>query len=120
MWRETRYGAWYAERVVLPLALSVTAAMSPAPVLSGDCNPTRVHFAGRITSTAPGTVTYTWVRPNYPASRTFTLQFTQPGTLPVSYDLLLRKAERGWVLLRVVLPEKAESAKVLYQVTCGK
>ena len=103
--------------MLLPLALSATL---DAPILSGNCNPTRVHFMGHITSDVPAKVTYTWTRPNQPASRTFTLEFTQAGTLPISYDLFFGKAEDGWVMLRVLLPEKADSPRVKYQVKCGK
>jgi len=102
--------------VLLPLAIAV--ALTAPPAISGNCNPTRVHFTGSISSDAPAKVTYTWIRPNTPAARTYTLDFPKAGTLPVTYDLLLRKHEQGWVMLRVILPEKTDSAKVKYQVEC--
>jgi hypothetical protein len=101
--------------VLLPLAIAV--ALTAPPAISGNCNPTRVHFTGTITSDSPTRVTYTWVRPNQP-SRTYTLDFPKAGTLPVTYDVLLRKRDQGWVMLRVILPEKVESDKVKYQVEC--
>jgi hypothetical protein len=104
--------------MLLPLALTLSAVLDPAPAVSGACNPTRVHFTGRITSDLPGKVTYTWERLNQPKGRTYTLEFTQPGTLPVSYDLLLRKPEDGWVALRVILPGQAGSEKAPYHVKC--
>ena len=100
------------------LALAITALLDPNPTLTGNCNPTRVHFTGRISADAPGQVTYTWVRLNSPAGRTFTASFDKPGTLPVTLDLLIRKSEEGAVTLRIVLPQSAESAKVKYRVTC--
>ena len=106
--------------MLLPIALATAAVLDPFPIFSGNCNPTRVHISGRITADAPGKITYTWVRPNYPASRTFTLEFAKPGSQLVTYDMFLHKPEHGWVMLRVVLPEKAESAKVAYQVRCAK
>ena len=100
------------------LALAISALLDPAPTLSGSCNPTRVHFTGRISSDAPGQVTYTWVRVNSPAGRTFTATFDKPGTLPVTLDLMIRKSEEGAVTLRIVLPQPTESAKVKYRVGC--
>jgi len=100
------------------LALAVTAILDPAPTLTGNCNPTRVHFTGRISSDAPGQVTYTWVRVNAPAGRTITANFEKPGPLPVTLDLLIRKPEEGAVTLRMVLASAAESAKVKYRVVC--
>ena len=97
---------------------AVTAVLDPSPAVSGNCSPTRVHFSGRIQSDSPGRVTYTWVRFNYPAGRTFTLDFDKPGVLPVTFDLLLRKPEAGIVQLRIVLPQSGESEKVHYRVTC--
>ncbi len=100
------------------LLAAVIAVLDPSPAVSGNCNPTRVHFSGRIHSDGPGRVTYTWTRFNHPASRTFTLDFDKPGTLPVTYDLLLHKSEEGTVMLRVVLPQQSDSAKVRFHVTC--
>jgi hypothetical protein len=105
--------------VVLPLALAaITATLDPSPQLTGNCNPTRVHFTGHISSDAPVKVTYTWVRMNYPAGRTFAVDFNQPGTAAVSFDILLRKAEKGAVILKVVFPTTVESSKIEYQVKC--
>jgi len=96
----------------------VSLTLDSPPAITGSCNPTRVHFTGHITSDAPGRVTYTWVRPNHPVARTQSLTFEKPGTLPVTYDVLLRKSEQGWVMLRVVLPEQKDSPKVQFQVKC--
>jgi hypothetical protein len=104
--------------VLLTAVLVTTAVLDPAPILTGNCNPTRVHFTGHIASDAPGQVTYTWVRLNAPVGRTFTLTFDKAGTLPVTLDLLIRKPEEGAVTLRIVLPQPAESAKVKYRVAC--
>lgn len=104
--------------MLLTAAFAVTAVIEPAPTLTGNCNPTRVHFTGHIASEAPGQVTYTWVRLNSPAGRTFTLTFDKAGTLPVTLDLLIRKPEDGAVSLRVILPQPAESAKIKYRVAC--
>jgi hypothetical protein len=96
----------------------VSLTLDSPPAITGSCNPTRVHFTGHITSDAPGKVTYTWVRPNHPAGRTETLTFTTAGTLPVTYDVLIRKSEQGWVMLRIVLPQQTDSAKIPFRVKC--
>lgn len=100
------------------MLFAVSAVLDPTPAVTGNCSPTRVHFNGHIRSDAPGSVTYTWLRSNQPAGRTFTVKFEQPGSLPVSYDLLVRKAESGTVMLRVVFPQQADSDKVKYRATC--
>jgi hypothetical protein len=105
---------------VVPLFLlaAVSAVLDPSPALSGNCNPTRVHFTGRITTDGPARVTYTWVRPNHPAGHTLTVDFDKAGTVPVTYDVMVRKAESGNVTLRVILPVQSDSAKVTYKVSC--
>ena len=59
-------------------------------------------------------------RSDKPSTATFTLNFTAPGSLPVTYDWLLKGPADGWVVLQVILPEKANSGKVRFQVKCGK
>ena len=98
--------------------LAIAVALAAPPTVTGNCNPTRVHFTGSITSDSPAKITYTWVRANQPVSRPYTLDFPKAGTLPITYDLLLRKSEQGWVMLRVILPQQTESAKIKYQVDC--
>jgi hypothetical protein len=97
---------------------AVTAVLDPVPAVTGNCNPTRVHFTGRISSEIAGKVTYTWLRLNKPAGQALTVNFDKPGSVPVTYDLLIRKPEEGEVLLRVVLPQQHDSARVKYRVTC--
>ncbi len=97
---------------------AVAAVLDPNPAITGKCNPTRVHFTGRITSDAPAKITYTWVRLNHPAAPAQTVDLDKPGSAPVSYDLFLRKSEDGAVMLRIVLPREADSARVRYRVTC--
>ncbi|HXA49511.1 MAG TPA: hypothetical protein VNV86_04365 [Candidatus Acidoferrum sp.] len=105
---------------MLPLLTlaAVTAVLDPVPVMTGNCNPTRVHFTGHIASDIAGKVTYTWLRANKPAGQTLTVNFDKPGSVPVSYDLMIRKPEDGSVMLRVVLPQQNDSARVKFHVTC--
>ena len=82
---------------MLPLllaALAVKPTLDHAPVITGNCNPARVHFAGRISSDGPGPVKYTWVRSDKPSTATFTLTFSKAESLPVTYDWLLTGASR--------------------------
>jgi hypothetical protein len=100
-------------------ALAIKATVS-APVITGNCKPARVHFAGHIHSDAAGPVKYTWVRSDKPSTATFTLNFTAPGDLPVTYDWLLKGPAEGWVVLQVISPEKVNSGKLRFDVTCRK
>ncbi|MBS1854495.1 MAG: hypothetical protein JST11_03945 [Acidobacteria bacterium] len=105
---------------MLPLIAlaAITAVLDPNPVITGNCNPTRVHFTGRIASGAAAKITYTWIRLNHPAGPAQTLELAKPGSAPVSYDLFIRKSEDGAVTLRILLPGEIDSAKVRYRVTC--
>jgi hypothetical protein len=108
---------------MLPLllaAFAVKPTLERPPAITGNCKPARVHFTGRIRADAPGPVKYTWVRSDKPSTATFTLNFTQAGSLPVTYDWLLKGPADGWVVLQVISPETANSGKVQFQVTCGK
>src|SRR5450631_2759837 len=94
--------------------LALKAALDHPPVITGNCNPARVHFTGRVTSSAPGLVKYTWVRSDKPSTATFNLNFTAPGSLPVTYDWLLKGPADGWVVLQVIAPESTNSGMVRF------
>ena len=106
--------------MLLLAALAIKITLTSPPAISGNCSPTRVHFTGRIESTAAGPVRYTWVRSDKPSTATFTLQFDKPGSLPVTYDWLLHAPQEGWVVLQVISPEKLHSEKARFSVTCKK
>ena len=105
---------------LLLIALALKPTLEHPTVITGNCNPARVHFAGHIGADAPGPVKYTWVRSDKPSTATFTLNFTKPGSLPVTYDWLLKGPADGWVVLQVISPATANSGKVRFQVKCGK
>lgn len=105
---------------ILAAALALKASVDHPPVITGNCNPARVHFTGRVSSSAAGPVKYAWVRSDKPSNATFTLNFTTPGSLPVTYDWLLKGPADGWVVLHVISPEDVNSGKVHFQVKCGK
>jgi hypothetical protein len=104
--------------LLLLAALAVKPTLDRPPAITGNCQPARVHFTGHIAADAPGPVKYTWVRSEKPSTATFTLTFTAPGTLPVTYDWLLKGPADGWVVLQVIAPERANSGMVRFHVKC--
>ena len=104
---------------LLLAALALKATVT-APAITGNCNPARVHFAGHIHADAAGPVKYSWVRSDKPSTATFTLNFTAPGELPVSYDWMVKGPAEGWVVLQVISPEKVNSGKIRFDVRCKK
>lgn len=87
-------------------------------MITGNCNPTRVHFAAHLTATGPGKVTYVWLRGDKGSSGVETLEFRQAGPLPVSYDWLIRDRTSSWVSIKVLTPVSQQSRKVSFEVFC--
>ena len=109
--------------MMLPLlltALAVKPTVDRPPVITGNCNPARVHFTGHISADAAGPVKYTWVRSDKPSTATFMLDFPKPGSRPVTYDWLLKGPADGWVVLQIISPQAANSGKVHFEVKCAK
>jgi hypothetical protein len=108
--------------LLLPLLLSfafgVDVTIDSPPTTTGNCNPTRVHFAAHLTATGPGKITYVWLRSDKGTSAVQTLAFSKAGPLPVSYDWLVRARTNGWVSLKVLTPAPEQSRKVSFEVTC--
>jgi hypothetical protein len=108
--------------LLLPLLLSSTfgvdVKLDIPPTITGNCNPTRVHFAAHLTATGPGKVSYVWLRSDKGSSAVQNLEFSKAGPLPVSYDWLVRVRTSGWVSLKVLTPAPGESRKVGFEVTC--
>ena len=78
-------------------SLALKATLDHPPVITGNCNPARVHFAGHIIADAPGPVKYTWVRSDKPSTATFTLTFDEAGSLPVLTSGFSRgRRTAGW------------------------
>ena len=98
----------------------VGIALDAPPQLIGNCNPTRVHFTGRVNATAPGVATYQWIRSDNSTSPVQTIRFAKPGPLTITYDWILRKSFSGWVAFRVLSPNPIESKKVSFQLGCGR
>lgn len=121
----------HAPKIVLALLLACRAAgqqaapkfdleVDPAPVISGNCKPSRIHFTGRLRASAPGQVIYTWTRSDKAASPTQTLTFEKSGSIAVTYDWLFKGTGKGWAALKILSPAQAESRKAEFQVNCGK
>ena len=104
--------------LLLLAALAVKPTLDRPPAITGNCHPARVHFTGHIAANAPGPVKYTWVRSDEPSTASFTLSFTAPGSLPVTYDWLLKGPADGWVVLQAISPERANSGMVRFHVKC--
>ena len=104
--------------LLLLAALAVKPTLDHPPVVTGNCHPARVHFTGHIAADALGPVKYAWARSDKPSTATFTLNFTAPGSLPVTYDWLLTGPADGWVVLQVIAPERADSGMVRFSVKC--
>jgi len=104
--------------LLLASAGGVDVILDSPPAITGNCNPSRVHFTARITAGAPGKITYVWRRSDNGASSTQTLEFAHPGTLPVSYDWLLRRSTTGWVSVKILTPAAVESPKSKFELTC--
>jgi len=96
----------------------VDVTIESRPTITGNCNPTRVHFAAHLTATGPGKVTYVWLRSDKGASAVETLEFNKAGPLPVSYDWLVRARSSGWVSLKVLTPAPRQSRRVSFEVFC--
>jgi len=109
-------------RLLLPLLFASTfgvdVTLDGPPTITGNCNPTRVHITGRLTATAPGKVTYVWLRSDKGASSVLSLEFGKAGPLPVSYDWLVRSSYSGWVALKVLTPAPQVSRKINFDVVC--
>jgi hypothetical protein len=99
-------------------AFGVDITLDSPPTITGNCNPTRVHFAAHLTATGPGKVTYVWLRSDKGSSAVQTVEFSKSGPVPVSYDWLARSRISGWVALKVLTPVAQQSRKVNFEVTC--
>ena|ERR1051326_5482543 len=108
--------------LLLPLfflfTFGVDVSIDGPPTISGNCDPTRVHFAAHITATGPSKITYVWLRGDKGSSAVETLEFRQAGPSPVSYDWLIRNRTSSWVSLKVLTPVTQQSRKVTFDVSC--
>jgi hypothetical protein len=94
-------------------------ALDDPPQLFGTCNPTRVHFTGRINATGPMDVNYQWIRSDNAAAQTQVLHFIRAGQLTINYDWTVGGNSTGWVALRILPPQQLESKHVAFHGNCG-
>jgi hypothetical protein len=114
--------------IAAPLLLAAASAQSRVgglaldepPQLFGHCNPTRVHFTGRINATGPLDVTYVWIRSDNAQAPPRVLHFTRSGPLTITNDWTLRGSASGWMAFKILAPQQLESRHVSFRVDCGR
>jgi hypothetical protein len=85
--------------------------------------PVVLVFQGKITTTRPTSVTYTWVDSHGRTWPDHHRRFTLAGSNGVSHKWKLGKPGKtvdAWVQLKVISPESRSSSKVPVHFTCGK
>jgi hypothetical protein len=131
--------------LVLPFAVGAVTMAATQPSFQGVC-PQEVTFQGTIRVSANGTVKYQFVDSKGPVSPVHTLEFfndtekivtfkqrlpaagtigglaATPGPAPPSGPRLAPNSDpnihTGWRALRVLSPNRLESAPAFYKVTC--
>jgi hypothetical protein len=99
---------------------AVTVVKPEPATFTGTC-PTKIVFAGHITTDGPGTVRYVWVRSDGGASAENAVVFNAAGTQEVVTSWTL--GERGqvavqWQTLRVTSPNTMESTRAEFALSC--
>ncbi len=90
---------------------------------SGSC-PTIFTFTGTITTTSPGTVTYTWIRSDHGVSPTLTLVFATAGTqsvMPSTWDRGVvppQTKTKGWEKIKILSPVVKTSKPAKFKLKC--
>ncbi|HEV2687317.1 MAG TPA: hypothetical protein VGV35_02150 [Bryobacteraceae bacterium] len=115
-------------RFLLPVTLFVAAAaaqprvgglaLDDPPQRFGNCNPTRLHFNGRINATGPMDVTYQWIRSDNASAPIKVLHFVRSGPLTINYDWTIRGSAKGWVAFKIISPQQIESRHVAFTINC--
>lgn len=85
----------------------------------GVC-PVTIQFRGQITTegTPPGTVSYQFARSDGASAPSQQLDFDTVGTKTVGTSWRLNRSLRGWQQLVVTSPNRVESTRAGFQVTC--
>jgi hypothetical protein len=86
--------------------------------------PVTVGFTGHIRVSAPGTVTYCFIRSDGATSEPATLTFDKPSYATVKTSWTLGSAdfptEERWVAIRILSPTEAESNRARFLVICDR
>ena len=81
--------------------------------------PTTVDFRGTITMDGRGTVRYTFERSDGATGPIHTLYFASAGTKEVSTTWTIGRSYSGYQKLRVISPNRMESAESRFNLNCG-
>jgi hypothetical protein len=95
----------------------VGLALDQAQIIKRTC-PAQVHFSGRIRTSGPGTVVYSWVRSDQSVIRR-TLSFRTAGAEQVNLDWTVGKPFNGWVEFQINSPANIISNRAPFVVTCN-
>jgi hypothetical protein len=83
----------------------------------GEC-PAKITFKGRIIATEPCQVQYHFIRSDGASSPAKEETFEKAGWKDVSMTWTIGKDYSGWVVLKVISPQPAESEKAHFKITC--
>lgn len=97
------------------IAVSLRAERLP---LTNTC-PTTVDFRGTITMNSRGMVSYTFERSDGATAPIYTLFFPSAGTREVSTSWTLGRSYSGYEKLKVLSPNRFESAEARFNLNCG-
>ena len=86
--------------------------------LRSSC-PATVDFNGSITMDGPGVVRYTFERSDGATAPVHTLFFPSAGTKSVSTTWTLGRSYSGYQKLKVISPNRMESAESRFNLNCG-
>lgn len=104
-------------------AQAPTATLSASPAsYSGKC-PATITFNGSISVTKPGKVQFKFIRSDNAHAPVQTLEFTQPGSKPVSTTWTLGSPAlpeyEGWQAIQIVYPQPVTSNRAAFKVRCA-
>lgn len=84
--------------------------------------PASIHFTGSIATDAAGVVSYRFIRSDGASGPVMTLNFSAPGTQPVSTDWQLGQGTQSykvWIAIRVITPNALDSQPAAVSITCN-
>lgn len=132
------FNGWQAIQIIAPQQLqsnkadfsvkclgnNIHANLSADPVsINGKC-PAKITFNGQISATQAGPVQYKFIRSDNAISPVQTLNFTGPGSMPVSTTWTLGGATlpnfNGWQAIQIIAPKQLQSEKAAFSVKCSE
>jgi len=96
----------------------IETTLSVDPVsYSGPC-PATIKFKGEISVTQPGRVQYKFIRSDGARAPLQTLNFEKSGSKEVSTTWAIGRDYSGWMAIKVLYPQEAESNKAVFNIKC--